>query len=303
MQKAVIDIGTNTFHLLIANVVASEFTVLKKLTIPVKLGEGGISKAEIIPAAFQRGLDALIAFREELNNYHVEHITATATAAVRDASNGQQFIQEAYEKANIEIKIIDGQQEALYIYEGAKAAGALTSPMSLIMDIGGGSTEFLLANENQVFWKQSYRIGAARLLADFYKSDPLNSQDIKLIETHLQNTLQELIEACKEYQPINLIGTAGSFDSYTTLTFLRNKKKEDKNQIIAPLEKEGFLKLLQEIIKSTHQQREEMEGLIPLRTDMILMSSIISRYILKTTNITQVIACKYALKEGLLLSE
>src|SRR6476620_805805 len=101
MQKAVIDIGTNTFHLLIANVNGNEFTVLKKLTIAVKLGEGGISKVEIVEAAFKRGIDALVEFRKELNLYEVQHITATATAAVRDAANGQDFIDEAYQKANI----------------------------------------------------------------------------------------------------------------------------------------------------------------------------------------------------------
>ena len=300
MRKAVIDIGTNTFHLLIADVIGNEFSVLKKITIPVKLGEGGISKGEIIPAAFERGINALITFSTEINAHKTETVIATATAAVRDASNGTAFIEEAYEKSQIKITIIDGQQEALYIYEGAKAAGALTDNVSLVMDIGGGSTEFILCNQHEIFWKESYRIGAARLLADFYKSDPLNSHDLTLLENHLNNTLQALLSACNKYNPLVLVGTAGAYDSYAEMIALQNKKSN--NAIVTPFNKNEFDLLIQSLIKSTHQERVNMRGLIPLRTDMILMSSIISSYILSKSSIEKIIACKYALKEGVLLS-
>ena len=153
-RKAVIDIGTNTFHLLIAEIKENqEIKVIFKKTIPVKLGEGGVEKGLIAEAAYQRGIDALIDFRKDLNQYQIKNIKATATAAVRDAANGKDFIDEALAKADIKITIIDGLKEAEYIYLGAKASGVLDQENVLIMDIGGGSVEFIIANDHQIFWK------------------------------------------------------------------------------------------------------------------------------------------------------
>ncbi|WP_304064995.1 exopolyphosphatase [Pedobacter glucosidilyticus] len=299
MLSAAIDIGTNTFHLLIGEIEAGKIKVIYTKTIAVKLGEGGINKREIMPAAYQRGLKALAYFAEVLKKYNVTAIKATATAAVRDASNGLRFIQDVYEQSKIHIEIINGHEEALLIYGGTKAAGALANENCLVMDIGGGSVEFILCNEEQVFWKNSYRIGAARLLADFYHHDPLREQDIHNIHHLFLNTLKDLKQACQAYQPTKLIGTAGAFDSYREIFVARGFIKP-VDEVWITLETPKLTDLINEIITSNHHQRSEIEGLIPLRVDMILMASIIVKYIIQELHLEKIIACQYALKEGLL---
>ncbi len=301
-MNAIIDIGTNTFHLLIGETDKQSTKIVYKNTIAVKLGEGGgISRKEIIPAAYQRGLDALLIFRKEINRYPVKSVKATATAAIRDASNGKQFVADVLTLTNIKIEIIDGLQEAFYIYEGAKAAKALNKQTSLIMDIGGGSTEFIICNQDGIFWKESYRLGAARLLSDFHKNDPLKAEDIQSIHSHFNKTLIELHQTLKQFLPTQLVGTAGSFDSYRDIILA--KKKQDfrtENSILFTLDRQEFTALLTQLIQSSHQERKVLKGLIALRTDMILMASVLTQYILDISKIETVTTCTYSLKEGIL---
>jgi exopolyphosphatase/guanosine-5'-triphosphate,3'-diphosphate pyrophosphatase len=305
VKKAVIDIGTNTFHLLIAEISNQKpIHIIYKKTIAVKLGEGGVNKGFIAEAAYQRGIDALLTFRKELNIHQIENIKATATAAVRDASNGLNFINDALAKAEIKIEIIDGLQEAEYIYVGAKSAGVLSANTSLIMDIGGGSVEFIICNQQLIFWKKSYRLGAARLLADFYHEDPISKNTISKIHQLLASILTDLFEAVTMHQPTELIGTAGSFDSFAELNAIKNNSNFEANSQLQYLFNEiEFHNLLVEIIASSHQQRKDMKGLITLRVDMILMASILTQFIIKQTKIKRVITCTYYLKEGLLMSD
>src|SRR4051812_34645838 len=119
-MKAIIDLGTNTFHLLIAEVSGKDIIVHHKLQIPVKIGEGGINKKQIAPAAFERGMNALKTFREVLDTMNIHSITAFGTSAIRDAENGQAFIDQAKDLYQISITMISGQREAELIYAGVK---------------------------------------------------------------------------------------------------------------------------------------------------------------------------------------
>ncbi|MBK0383006.1 exopolyphosphatase [Pedobacter sp. SD-b] len=305
-KKAVIDIGTNTFHLLIAEVdKASNIKVIHKNTIAVKLGEGGVNKGYIAETAYKRGIDALILYREELKEFGLGYVFATATAAVRDAANGQQFIDEAFLKSGIKINLIDGLKEAEYIYNGAKGAGVLSQETSLIMDIGGGSVEFIICNQNEIFFKNSYQLGAARLLADFYHNDAAIS-DETVIELHrlFEKKIYDLKKAIEKHHPRELIGTAGSFDSFANIIATRKNELFDAAlQRDYQFQIDQFNELLNEIIRSNHQQRENLEGLIPLRTDMVLMAAILTQYTMGIGNIEKVTTCTYSLKEGLILAE
>lgn len=297
-MKAVIDIGTNTFHLLIGEINHNKLDIIFKQTIAVKLGEGGgISRGEIIPTAYQRGIDTLKIFSNELNKRGVDHIKATATAAIRDAKNGLDFIKDVYQLTQLKIDVIDGLEEAKYIYEGAKFSGVLSEEIALVMDIGGGSVEFIICNKNQILWKNSFRLGAARLLSDFY-NDPLSSTDLELLSNHFENTLKPLLDAAATYKPMQLVGTAGAFDSFRDMLEAKNfLKKDNINYSLTGLH---FQKLLTKIINSTHEERTKIKGLIPLRIDMILMAAVLTNYILLKSGINDVQACSYSLKEGLL---
>ena len=141
MLTAIIDLGTNTFNLLIAeSYPGKQYKIIYKEELPVKLGEGGITKRIISPAPFTRGIEAIKKHKTTIGKFTVQNIHAFATSAIRRASNGEEFVKTVFNETGIHINIIPGEKEAAYIYKGVKLAGLLNDQPSLIMDIGGEST-------------------------------------------------------------------------------------------------------------------------------------------------------------------
>lgn len=302
MEKVgIIDLGTNTFNLLIANVNGFNYKVLHKTKIAVKLGEGGIHKGFIAPEAYQRGLDALKVHKQTLLDYQIQNYYAVATSAIRSSDNGTQFVEDVKQQLGISINIIDGDKEADLIYNGVKQAIDFKENPKLIIDIGGGSTEFIIANKSQVFWKKSYQLGAARLLELFKPKNPIELDDFNAIDSHLSNSLQDLLEMCETYEIDSLIGSSGSFD---TLAEMISCRKGDcgvwKKESYFNFHMHDYNEIQRIIYASTLEERLKMKGLTPMRADMMVVSIIIINYILNNLAIHELQLSRYALKEGLL---
>ena len=157
MKTAIIDLGTNTFNLLIVE----GNTTLFKTKIAVKLGQGGITKGYIAEAPFQRGFEALKKHLQTIEKYQADRTLAFATSAIRSTRNGVDFVVKVKTELGLHIEVIDGNKEAELIYLGVQQALDLGDSNKLIMDIGGGSTEFVICNKKEIFWKQSFQLGAA----------------------------------------------------------------------------------------------------------------------------------------------
>ncbi len=299
---AIIDLGTNTFNLLIVEVgLDKTYQFVFQTKISVKLGEGGINKGFIAPVPFYRGIEALKIHKQTAEKYNVEKIVAIATSAIRGASNSAEFVAIAKDECNIDIQVISGNREAEMIYYGVRDAVKMAESPSLIIDIGGGSTEFIIANKNQIFWKQSFLLGVARLLELFNPSDPITVEEKKAIVDYLDQELQPLFNAIKKYPVTELIGSSGSFDSLAEMVAHRfysphifdGKTEYDFNL-------EDCAAVHETIVKSTNAQRLQMKGLVAMRVDMIVISSILVHFILKSFSISHMRLSTYSLKEGIL---
>ena len=301
MRIAVIDLGTNTFNLVIADHNKSYYTIIHQDKFPVKLGEGGINLSIIQPVPFWRGIDNIEKMLSIIKSFSVNKIYAFATSAIRDAANGNQFVETVFKLFQLKISVISGNKEANLIYLGVKSALTIGSHNVLIMDIGGGSTEFIIANENEIFWKKSYKLGAARLLDKFNDIEPISKSTLAAIEKYLNSQLKSLSKAIEKFQVHELIGSSGSFDTFaemicqqfyfpeilegkTTFNFNINDLKEIHTQLLG----------------STRAERLKMKGLIAMRVDMIVIASIFTHYILNKYNIQNVRLSTYSLKEGVL---
>jgi exopolyphosphatase/guanosine-5'-triphosphate,3'-diphosphate pyrophosphatase len=298
MRAAVIDLGTNTFHLIIAEISTTDVQIIYKTNVPVRLGQGRINENIIIPEAFERGIETLKTFKQEIDKHQVQQTLAIATSAVRSAANGSDFVDAAKKNAGIHIDVIDGDKEAVYIYRGVKATGAINGT-SLIMDIGGGSTEFIICNNKELLWKKSYNIGAARLTQAYFHSDPISEQDKAAIIDHLNNELTDLKEACILYKPDQLVGSAGAFETFAGMIL---KEVDIAHIKSAPIEFTAYSSLSDKLIKSTHAARENMPDLIKLRVDMIVIAAILTNHILSMSEIKQISLSTYDLKMGVLYS-
>ena len=303
MTISIIDCGTNTFHLLIAETIDQSFKVVYKKNIAVKLGQGGMDDGMIAPAAFARGLNALKEFNESNKEYKTEKVLAFATAAVRKASNGDDFINAVLQQTGIEVKRIDGNTEAELIYYGVRQAVQLGDKKNLVMDIGGGSVEFIIADANTIFWKQSFELGAALLLEKFKPSDPIADKEIEEFDHYISLQLHPLIKAMKLFPGINtLVGSSGSFETFAEMIseqfYSLQFDYSDKTEFELSLA--HYESIHQLLLDSTSVQRKAMKGIIDMRVDMIVIASIILHYVIHNTTIEKLKLSTYALKEGML---
>ncbi len=299
---AIIDLGTNTFNLLIVELNPDKtYTHLFHTKISVKLGEGGINSDFIYPIPFQRGIDALLEYKKIVKKYNVDKVYAFATSAIRGASNGKEFVAKTKQETNYDVQIISGDKEAELIYYGVRSAVKMSNKNSLIIDIGGGSTEFIIANEEKIIWKQSFLLGAARLLEKFNPSNPITDEEIIVLKNYLSNELKPLFEAVKKYSVTELIGSSGSFDSLAEMIahkFYTPEILDNKTEYTFNID--DCATMYEILIKSTKEERLQMKGLIEMRVDMIVVSSIIVHFIITSFEINKMRLSTYALKEGVL---
>ena len=302
MRLALIDCGTNTFNLL---VVETDHTQFKKTVfntrISVKLGQDSINEGIIGEAALERALLAIDTFHKHLLEYRVDKTLAYATSAIRDASNGQEFVQLVHERYGIRIEVINGDREAELIYLGVKAAVMLGEQPSLIMDIGGGSTEFIVANSQGILWKHSFNIGAARLLEKFKPSDPISEAEKNAIQQHLRKATDLLFESLPTFRLQELVGSSGAFDSIIEMIhgeFGGEALVVQKTEY--HVDPHHLDNILNKVMQSTLAERKNIKGLVPMRFDMIVISCLMIRFVMQSFAIPQLRVSTYSLKEGAL---
>ena len=301
-RLALIDMGTNTFHLLIVEIDATgEPVTLVKRKESIKLGQDGISRGAIAPDAAGRALQALNGFKAEIEEYGVLEVRAVATSAVRNASNGGKLIQAIREQTGIEVDVISGEREAELIYYGVKSALEIGPERSLIIDIGGGSVECIICNGEEIFWKQSFEIGAQRLLDKFFKTDPISEADVAAEMQFLEEALQPLTAAVTHYQPCLLIGSSGTFDTLCDIDVKRKGLDRDCDPCTeAELALPDFYQIYDDILKKSRAERLAIPGMLEMRVDMIVVACILIDQVLESYDLKKIRVSAYALKEGLL---
>lgn len=303
MREGIIDCGTNTFHLLIADVLPDKtFKVIYKKNVAVKLGEGGINNDIIKQAAYERGINALKEFKQLIDEFNAETIKCYGTAALRKASNGGEFIKDIC-NIGINIQLIDGNKEAELIYKGVSYAVNIPDSPVLIMDIGGGSTELIIATAKGILWKQSFELGAALLLEKFKPHNPITDNEIADIRQHTEGALFPMFEFLKvnNISIFELIGSAGSFETFAEMCLHQfGNPKELEGKKTFDIRLDHYKTIHNQLLKSTIDDRRQMKGLIEMRVDMIVIASILFMFVVEKLGIKKVTLSTYALKEGMI---
>jgi len=302
-RLALIDMGTNTFHLLVTEVdEQGQLRDLYKTKVPVRLGQGGISNGNIAPEAYERALKTLRDFRKIIDEHGAETVRAMATSMVRNAVNGDDFVKDIYKQTDIEVEVIGGAREAELIYYGVRFAGVLNEQTALIMDIGGGSVEFILCNNQEIFWKRSFEIGAQRLMDQFFTADPIPAKSIAAEKAYLTDKLQPLTEAVAKYKPTILVGSSGTFDTICDIDALR-KGDTSRQQTIPPastITTADYYSIHEDLLRKNHNERLAIPGMLEMRVDMIVLASIVVDFVLENYKLQEIRVSSYALKEGVL---
>jgi exopolyphosphatase / guanosine-5'-triphosphate,3'-diphosphate pyrophosphatase len=283
MKLAAIDIGSNAARLLITEVILDngkpQFNKLNLIRVPLRLGFDVFENGFITNQKRDMFLQTMKAFGHLINAYQVQHVTACATSAMRDASNSNDIIRKVKLEAGIEIKVISGDQEAAYIYENHIAENLDKAHSYLYIDVGGGSTELTFFSEGKLKYKESFNIGTIRLL-----KSQVNDSNWNQMKEHLKyNTKSSL--------PMIAIGSGGNINKVFSLS----KKKEGK-----PLSLELLKDYYKELSSVTLEERIKLYKLREDRADVIVPALQIYTNVMRWSDISEIHVPKIGLADGLI---
>jgi exopolyphosphatase / guanosine-5'-triphosphate,3'-diphosphate pyrophosphatase len=302
MRLASIDIGTNTCNILIAVVLQGKnIKMLHREKMPIKLIDASYFNNTISNAAINRCINALLYYRDLIEEYNVDNSIAVTTSGVRSAVNGEQMLARFAKETGFDVKIIDGDEEAYLVYTGVKNAVKFDKNPTLIVDIGGGSVEFIICNDEELFWKKSYALGIARLLKKFNLEDPLSNKDILDLHTYFDLELQEVILKSKEYSAKKLVGSSGSFDTFKNLIICSfTGEIPDQHQPYYNIDFSSFDTIYNQLINLNIFERIRLKGMDPIRVEMMPAAAVMTKYLIDNVGVDIFLQSSYAIKEGLI---
>jgi len=300
-RSAFIDVGTNTILCLIADIRdTGRFRVLDDLAEIARLGQG-VDQSGIIGAGGERrAIEILARYRDRCNDLGVEEIIAVGTSALRDAKNSDEVRRRIRDELGIKIRVISGAEEAGYSFLAVQRGLSLLGHELLVIDIGGGSTEFILGNDRGVSRAVSIDVGSVRLTERYLHSDPVNTDDVAVmsaaIDAHLAGLTNEI--ACADAAPL-LVGIAGTF---TTLAAIEQKlarysHSKVHGSVLTLTEVKRQVAMLQ---KLTIADRMRIIGLEPKRADVIFAGAYLIEKIMKLFGASQLMVSDQGVRYGLL---
>jgi exopolyphosphatase/guanosine-5'-triphosphate,3'-diphosphate pyrophosphatase len=293
---AALDLGTNTFHLLIASF-TEEGNLIEhyRKREYIHLAADGIRTIGDEP--FDRALRCIKNFSEVLNQHVIREISCSGTAAMRTASNGPDLVKAIFDISGIRVNVIDGITEARYIYEGISLAIPETKYGNhLLMDIGGGSVEFIVIKDGHYLWSDSYPIGIAVLKREFHKSEPISSDEIRLINQFIRDKIGKLLYTCRRIKFKSLVGASGSFEVLADLA------SAPPDALSVDVSLDLFLATYESLISQTLEERLSRPDIPNDRATLIVVAFQLMEYVLSQVKCEKIQVSKYAMKEGMLAS-
>jgi exopolyphosphatase/guanosine-5'-triphosphate,3'-diphosphate pyrophosphatase len=299
---AAIDLGTNSFHAVLVDIYPDgSFRTVNKLKEMVSLAEKGLED-RLSRAAMDRGLEALKRIKFLCDSHEVENILAFATSAIREAENGGDFIQEVGENIGIRVRAISGKMEAEMIGYAVRHSIVLGEEMVLMMDVGGGSVEFIIGNNQEFIYYNSLKLGVARMAAKFVDSDPIKEEEIKKLQQHFKKELIEVLKFAKKHKVKTIIGSSGTMENIGAMVASKNSITAKRSLNELEFDTADFKKLYQDFIKLNKKQRLKEKALEEKRVDIINPGMVLLNFLVNECKIKAIKISEAALREGMILN-
>ncbi len=306
---AAIDIGSNSFHIVVVeiNPETQSFTVLDRLRETVRLGTFHEPNNELSPADMKRGFETLKRFKKLAEGHHVTEMFGSATSAIRESINGREWLQKIRNELGIDAHVISGVEEARLIYLGVLSTTKLQGRKIGIIDIGGGSTELIVGDEQYIYHLSSSKVGALRLTEKYFQRETDLLQKIENIENHIQGLLLTKIQQIKELGGFDfLVGTSGTIQTiakidYKMHNFIDSENTPNLNQY--KISYNSICTILEKMIQTPKDKRADVFDISKNRAEIILAGIVALKTIMKELNINEITYCDRALREGLIVDK
>lgn len=298
---AAIDLGTNSFHAMIVDIHPDgSFQTVDKLKEMVLLTEKGFSN-RLSDAALERAINALKKIKTLSDHQNAEHILAYATSAIREAENGGELIQRAIDEVGIKINAIPGRVEAELIGIAVQHGVRLPQKPVLIVDIGGGSVEFIIGDQVKFYHLASKKIGVARMTSQFVNHDPITKEEIRNLEAHFEEQVRDIAREFATHHPSVMIGSSGTFENIGMMISTREKRPQNLSVNELEFTDKQFFRLYDDLISMSRGERAKLSELDEKRIDLITPGLILVHYLLRSLSIKRVKISSQALREGIIL--
>jgi len=298
LRLAAIDVGSNSIHMVIAQVDAGGgISELWRGAEMVGLGRNSFPSHRLSRSAIDRAMLTLARFLSEARRWECEELVAIATSAVREAENGGEFIEAVRAQLGVHVRVVSAREESRLIYLGVRQATDLRKGPHLIVDLGGGSAEFIVGDNEKPLLLESRKLGAARMTARFVRSDPVEAREIKALLAHYDAEMSSVLRQVRELRPVRIIGTSGSIESLATMC----ASDEQGPDVPKVLSRTRLEKMIGRLVETTQEERAEIRGLDEKRRDQILAAALFVQELMKRLNVDQLEVCRSALREGMLV--
>ncbi|MFO7444737.1 MAG: Ppx/GppA phosphatase family protein [Ignavibacteriaceae bacterium] len=300
---AAIDMGTNSFHLIIVEVKEDgSFKIVDREREVIRLAsQKGKNLNIITDDEIDRAIIILNSFRK-LAEFYKAKMHAVATSAVREAENGKEFVKKVYETTGIKVEIIEGQKEAELIYLGAKKALKLKDTKSLCIDIGGGSSEFIYAENSKIVFARSIKIGAVRLSKKFFPGYLLNNDLVRECEQYAESEILSDKKIQFNADFAIAAGTSGTIQSIARMIYYKKYNEFPKSLNGTSFSREELDSVYSLLINTKSvEERLLLRGIEEKRADILPAGLIILRKVFDLFNIDRMTISEYALREGIVI--
>jgi exopolyphosphatase/guanosine-5'-triphosphate,3'-diphosphate pyrophosphatase len=304
---AAIDIGTNSVHMVIVRVdkTLPAFTIIAREKATVRLGERESKSGKLTEESMKRAIAALKRCHDLAQSFNVDHLIAVATSATREAPNGNEFLEQIQREVGITVDLISGYEEARRIYLGVLSGVDFQNQPHVIIDIGGGSTEFILADSHEPRFLSSTKVGAVRLTREFITSDPITPVEFAALCDYIRGTIERPVDELRSLlspsERPRLIGTSGTIETLAALHAL-----EKSGEVPSPLQGyEMSRKDIREMVKRFsamgYAERSTVPGLSDKRAEIIVAGAVILQEAMTMLRIETITICERALREGMIV--
>jgi exopolyphosphatase/guanosine-5'-triphosphate,3'-diphosphate pyrophosphatase len=302
MRIAAVDVGSNSIHMVVAQVESDgRFHVIDRAKERVHLGRHTLNTGALSDEAIEAGMRTLAAFKTLAERHGAVRIKAVATSAVREAGNGGEFIKRVRDEIGLRVRVIPGREEARLIYLGVAHAIDLSAGPTLIVDAGGGSVELILAADGKPVQLHSLKLGVTRVSEKFISNDPPSGKELEALDRHVARVLEPVLAAMRDYQPTRVVGTSGTMLNLISMAGYRRGLPPEAHLNNYAVSAGDIARARRQVQKASYDERIRIKGLDAKRADIIVAGACIADQILQYLEVEEMVACTWALREGVLL--
>jgi exopolyphosphatase/guanosine-5'-triphosphate,3'-diphosphate pyrophosphatase len=302
VRIAALDLGTNSFHLLVAEVHGDgHFESLVREKEMLRLGDAVARHGRIPEVIAERAVETVRRFRLLADAAGATEIVACATSAVRSAANGDAVVDRIEDETDVDVRVIDGLTEAQLIFRAIRESVLLDPAPALCFDLGGGSVEVMVGDAAGLCWASSQNLGVGRLTAELVESDPLSKADRRGLRDRIESVLAPVAQEVARFHPRMAVGTSGTLLDIAHMVAARRGETVPASLNQLTIDRDEFLPLHKEIISSKAAERRRLEGLEARRVELIPAGSMFLAIAMELFDFEQLTVSQWALREGILL--